>query len=197
MVGRVHEEGGNNRGPLVDPILASVNLAPGYPWCAATVYDVFRGGSQQLGIVNPCPRTAKAVKLWQLADAVCRDSNPSVGAIYVLDHGPPGNVLTEWKCDRYGDDGHTGIVCYVNESNAAETFEVPPEVAAALGLTGTSVIVPPGNLVEVSGNTNRTGSREGDCVWLKVGPSPEVIHGGMLLGYVQLDRAVQQPLALS
>lgn len=190
----IHEEGGNNRGPEVDPILASVNLPPGYPWCAATVYDIFREGSRQLGIVNPCPRTAKAVKLWQLAEAASRDSNPSVGAIYVLDHGPAGNVLTEWKCNRYGDDGHTGIVCYVNASDAPETFEVPEAVATLLGLPAgtTSVIVPPGNIVEVSGNTNRTGSREGDCVWLKVGPSPEVIHGGMLLGYVQLDRAAQR-----
>ena len=191
----VAEVGGNNRGPRVDQFLASTGLSPGYPWCTAAVYFWFREASRRLNLVNPCPKTAKAVKLFQLADAVCRDSNPSAGAIYVLDHGPPGNVLTEWKCDRYTDDGHAGLVLFVNDSVAPVEYDVPDVVATLLGLPAgsTSVTVPAGNLVEISGNTNRAGSREGNSVWLKVGPSPEIIHGGMLLGYVQLDRA---PLAL-
>lgn len=194
----VHEQGGNNRGLEVGAFLASVGLPPGYPWCMAFAFWVLREAARRLNLVNPCPRTAKAVRLWQLAETVCRDSNPSVGALYVLDHGSSGNVLTEWKCGRYGDDGHVGIVAFINDGASAATFDVPDSVATLLGLPAgtTSVLVPPGNLVEISGNTNRAGSREGDSVWLKVGPSPEVIHGGMLLGYVALDRAAQRSAAL-
>jgi CHAP domain len=189
----VREQGANNEGPQVDVYLASVGLAPGYPWCAAFAVWTFRQAAQQLGIVSPCPKTAKAVKLWQYADGACRDSNPSVGALYVLDHGTPGDVASEWKAGRYTDDGHTGIIVFVNDTSDVATFTVPDTVATLMGLPAgsTSVSVPAGNIVEVSGNTNRSGSREGDSVWLHVGPSPEEIHGGMLLGYLQLDRAVQ------
>ncbi len=47
-------------------------------------------------------------------------------------------------------------------------------------------------LTEVSGNTNAAGSREGNCVWCHNG-QPEVSHGGTLLGYIYLDRAMQPP----
>lgn len=39
-------------------------------------------------------------------------------------------------------------------------------------------------LTEISGNTNATGSREGDCVFRHDG-APEVSHGGVLLGYLR------------
>lgn len=192
----IHEIGGNNRGPDVERFLASVGLGPGFAWCAALVFYVFRHVAQQLGITNPCPKTAKAVRLWALADGACRDSNPSVGAIYVLDHGTPGDIAAEWKSNRYTDDGHAGIIVCVNDTTAPIDFTVPDAAATLMGLPAgtTSVSVPPGHIAEVSGNTNRAGSREGDSVWLKVGPSPEAIHGGTLLGYVLLDRAAQQPL---
>jgi len=49
-----------------------------------------------------------------------------------------------------------------------------------------------GVLTEISGNTNAAGSREGNCVWRHSGP-PEVSHGGTLLGFIYLDRAMVQP----
>jgi hypothetical protein len=51
-------------------------------------------------------------------------------------------------------------------------------------------------LTEISGNTNRSGSRNGDSVWRHSGP-PEVSHGGVLLGYILLDRAAQAPVVNS
>jgi hypothetical protein len=39
-------------------------------------------------------------------------------------------------------------------------------------------------LTEISGNTNREGSREGDSVWRHEGP-PELSHEGKLLGYLR------------
>lgn len=47
-----------------------------------------------------------------------------------------------------------------------------------------------GDITEISGNSNRTGSREGDSVVRKIG-QPEVVHGGVLLGYLDLDRGAQ------
>jgi hypothetical protein len=49
-----------------------------------------------------------------------------------------------------------------------------------------------GTIVEISGNTNATGSREGDCVFRHTG-QPEVTHGGELLGYLNFDAAAQPP----
>jgi hypothetical protein len=47
-------------------------------------------------------------------------------------------------------------------------------------------------LTEISGNTNEAGSREGNAVARHHGP-PQVSHGGVLLGYLDFDRAAQPP----
>jgi hypothetical protein len=52
-----------------------------------------------------------------------------------------------------------------------------------------------GTISEVSGNTNKDGSRSGDSVWRHVGKDPAAIHGGHLLGYLDMDLAVQYPMA--
>jgi hypothetical protein len=52
-----------------------------------------------------------------------------------------------------------------------------------------------GTISEVSGNTNKDGSRDGNCVWRHVGKDPAAIHGGHLLGYLDMDLAVQYPMA--
>jgi hypothetical protein len=149
------EVGGNNMGAQVERYLASVGLAPGNPWCAAFLFYVFKMAAARLGLVNPCPKTGSTLRMWALADQICRDSNPSVGAVYVLKHSET--------------TGHAGVV----EKIAAD-----------------------GTITEISGNTNREGSREGDSVWRHSGPTPEVIHGGELLGYIQLDRALQPTMPL-
>lgn len=98
----VHEQGGANKGPQVDAYLASVHLRPGFSWCAAFVYWCFDAAARDCGMVNPCPRTAAAVRLWNLADAACRTQVAAPGLVYVLDHG-------------HGV-GHAGIVETVSES---------------------------------------------------------------------------------
>jgi len=143
-----HEVGGNNRGPYVDAVLAEVGLQPGEPWCAAALFSWFERAALQLGIPNPCPRTGSTLEMWALAPDVCRDSNPTVGAVYVIRHS--------------ATTGHVGIIEACGD----------------------------GGVTEISGNTNREGSREGDSVWRHSGPTPEVIHGGELLGYLVFDRAV-------
>jgi hypothetical protein len=149
----VHEQGGQNRGPDVDRFLANVRLPPGEAWCAAFLWTVFDEAAKRLTLVNPLPRTGSTLKLWSLTEPICRDSNPTVGAIYVLKHSE--------------STGHVGIV----------------ESLDGLGNVGT----------EISGNTfNDHGGREGNCVARHSG-QPEKTHGGVLLGYLVMDRAAQPP----
>lgn len=179
----VHEQGGQNTGPEVDVYLASVGLAPGHSWCAAFMFFCFRQAALRLGLVNPCPRTAGAIKVWTLAEPICRDTNPSLGYVYVLDHGK--------------GFGHVGIIACVNDTDAPIDYEIPDVVATLLGMPAgtTSVTVPPGCVAEISGNTNAAGSREGNTVYIHVGTSPEAIHGGMLRGYLNFNLAAQSPSA--
>lgn len=143
----VEEVGGNNRGPDVEVFLSSVGLPPGQPWCAAFVFWCFKQAASRLGRVSPCPKTGAGMRLWHLADSVCRLQGPARGRVYVLSHG--------------GGLSHVGIVEAVNED---------------------------GTVVEVSGNTNKEGSREGNCVWRHTG-DPAKVHGGTLVGYLDFDRA--------
>jgi hypothetical protein len=104
-----------------------------------------------------------------------RNPCPSTGAALSLwrraepycqiDSNPkPGYV---YVLDHGGGQGHTGII----ESVDAD-------------------LVP----TEISGNTfaDARGGREGNCVARHVG-TPEVTHGGSLLGYLALDLAAQSP----
>jgi hypothetical protein len=145
----VHEEGGNNRGPQVSLFLASVGLDPGNPWCAAFLHFCFRQASGRLGLENPFPKTGSSLKVWVNADALCQDTNPQVGAVYVLRHT--------------ATTGHVGIVETLDDIGCGD---------------------------EISGNTNATGSREGNCVYRHHG-EPSLVHGGELLGYLVFDRASQ------
>jgi hypothetical protein len=50
-----------------------------------------------------------------------------------------------------------------------------------------------GQVIEISGNTYAsTGGRAGNCVARHVG-TPEVTHGGTLIGYLDYDAAAQAP----
>lgn len=134
-----------NGGPRVNEYLASVGLDGGYPWCAAFVHWC-AGKARPPGHVNPCPRTAGALRLWQLSPAECHRERPAPGLVFVLDTGDVGGA------------GHVGIV---------------------------EEVVGDGTIITVEGNTNREGSREGDCVarhrW-----APELGKRGRLVGYIDL-----------
>lgn len=85
---------------------------------------------------------------------------------YCKDPNPsPGSV---YVLDHGGGDGHVGII------ESVDAAGVP---------------------TEISGNTFADrGSREGNCVARHVG-TPEVTHGGELLGYLLFDLAAQGPNA--
>lgn len=100
----VKEKGGKNRGPEVDAYLMAAGLDPdrgNYPWCAAFVHHCFMTAAMELGVPNPCPRTARVggnpefpPGLWDRAEWY-RSGHPSEGSVFVIfgDHG-----------------GHTGFV---------------------------------------------------------------------------------------
>ncbi len=163
------ETTGRNRGPIPDRYARQAGLDPtkgAYAWCTSGLLDAFLEAAAERGVPCPFPKTAKAVHVWQLLHERCYEPLPARGYIYVLDHGKPGDIFKEWQTDRYTDDGHIGIVTATDEHG---------EVAD-----------------EVSANTNAAGSREGNC-WAMHHGTPEVSHGGMLLGYLNLERLVAYP----
>lgn len=163
---RVRESGGHNRGTHPDEYNRAVGLDPkgGWPWCTSAWYTLYAEAARQKRVVNPFPKTAKAVEVWNRVDPVCRDSNPGIGAHYVLDHG------RDWATQlaagqRLTDNGHFG---------------------ACVTLDG------PNCKTEISANTNRDGAREGDSWWVHTVPDggdPSSVHGGRLIGWIYLDRA--------
>lgn len=83
-------ETSRNSGPEVDAFLASVGLGPGYPWCAAFVYFCFREAAASVRAPNPCPRTAGALRLWDLCTPqadLTQFVSPDAGSVFVIDHG--------------------------------------------------------------------------------------------------------------
>jgi len=168
----IREVGGNNRGPWPDYYAETVGLDPkgAYPWCTSALYCIFREAARQKRVNNPFPHTAKAVEVWNVVynDPVlraCIDPNPAPGRIYLLDHGKAwASELGSGK--RLTDNGHAGICSTVVDLSCGD---------------------------EASANTNGAGSREGDR-WAIHHGTPEVSHGGVLLGWIDLDRVQLHPV---
>ena len=105
---------GRFRSPDIDGWCQAVGLiassadvgAQGWPWCAAFVRACFEDACGELEdaqpagsapIVNPCPRTASALHLFNQAPTGSERSIPAPGDVFVLVH-------------HDGIHGHTGIV---------------------------------------------------------------------------------------
>lgn len=76
-----------NAGPHINEWLALVHQPPGKSWCAAFLHGVFFAEALERGIPCPFPRTAGALRVWELADPGRRRMFPGRGLVYVLDHG--------------------------------------------------------------------------------------------------------------
>lgn len=104
----------SNRGPFVEPILRSVNLGPGNPWCAAYVYDT---GTIALPGMWPGPRTGGCQALAEYARTHA-----------VLVPGPPqrGDVFLLWefvKLEQTWRFAHTGFVVKPHGDGSCDTNE--------------------------------------------------------------------------
>lgn len=83
----IREATGNNDGPLVEKILASVGLPKGYAYCMATIYYVYKVASEQLGVKNPIVQTAGALDFYNRMPASTKVKVPRSGDIGIMDFG--------------------------------------------------------------------------------------------------------------
>lgn len=83
----VHEIGGNNRGERIEEYLAAAHAKPGDPWCASFVSWAFIQAAAALGVPNPMRPTAGALHIWRDAPELCRSKTPTIGSIFVINHG--------------------------------------------------------------------------------------------------------------
>ena len=137
----VSEEGGDNRGQMVEHFLRGVHLPPGQPWCAAFVHHVghsahfdhvSRRSSWPLPATGSCEALARAAR----AGGVLRDE-PYVGDIFLLYSSARRRFV------------HTGIVVGVLDEELVHERDVHV-------------------CVTVEGNTNDDGSANGHSTLRKV-----------------------------
>lgn len=138
----VHEEGGNNRGQMIERFLRGVDQAPGQPWCAAFVHHVgywshfdYRSGTSSW----PLPATASCYMLGQFAK--------QRGVLH--EEPQDGDVFLLWnmKLVRFA---HTGVVARVRGCGSTPGGGVWYDCDT------------------IEGNTDIDGRREGDGVMRRV-----------------------------
>lgn len=120
---------GRFESPEVAARLAAVGLDRPAPWCAAEVFHCFEVACSTpdvddvrgLSVPNPCPRTASALHLWELAPLQCRTQLPAPGDVFIVDHGQ--------------GRGHCGIVATVSPDGQSIT-SVEGDTNAAGSSTG-------------------------------------------------------------
>lgn len=83
----VHEMGGNNRGARVEEYQRAAGGRPGEPWCAAFVSWAFIKATEAMGVPNPMAPRLGALSVWTHAPEACRSKTPTIGSIFVIDHG--------------------------------------------------------------------------------------------------------------
>lgn len=111
-----------NSGPEIDEWLAYVHQPPGKPWCAAYTVAMSVKAAKACGVDNPCPRTAGALRMWELAPDSCKTQLPAPGDIFVLDTGEPGGAGHVGIVETVSPDGKT-ITSIEGNSNQAGSRE--------------------------------------------------------------------------
>jgi hypothetical protein len=157
----VREEGGNNRGQLVELFLRASDAKPGQPWCAAFVHYVGFWSHYDHVLHRsfwPLPRTASC---WVLGEFARRHG--------ILAREPqPGDVFLVFDPGRQRF-AHTGIVVSVLASEQRPSGQLWYECRT------------------IEGNTNEEGSREGNAVAQKHRRFyPDA--GDRFVRWVELDR---------
>jgi hypothetical protein len=109
----VREEGGNNRGPIVERFQAVIGKAEGEPWCVSFVQYVLREVDHvKGGPPHRLPLTESSQLLWQAAPQELRLHDPEVGAVAVWRKAPGvghAGVVHELVGDNvFTVEGNTG-----------------------------------------------------------------------------------------
>ena len=140
----VSEQGGDNRGQMVELFLRGVQLPPGQPWCAAFVHHVgyashydqlLRRSSWPLPATGSCEALARAARAARAAGALREE--PHVGDVFLLYSARQRRFV------------HTGIVVGVDGEEQVHARDVH-------------------TCVTVEGNTNADGSANGTTTLRKV-----------------------------
>ena len=140
----VGEQGGDNRGQMVELFLRGVQLPPGQPWCAAFVHHVgyashydqlLRRSSWPLPATGSCEALARAARAARAAGALREE--PHVGDVFLLHSARQRRFV------------HTGIVVGVDGEEQVHARDVH-------------------TCVTVEGNTNADGSANGTTTLRKV-----------------------------
>ncbi len=159
----VSEQGGDNRGQMVEHFLRSVHLPPGQPWCAAFVHHVghaafydhaSRRSSWPLPATGSCEALARAAR-----EGGALREEPQVGDIFLL--------FSRLRRRFF----HTGIVVGVQDEERAPERDVH-------------------TCVTVEGNTNDDGSANGHSTLRKVRTFREA-DGHRFIRWAEMARAVR------
>jgi len=103
-IGVIEVPPASNRGPRVEEYLKSVNLGPGYAWCAAFVYWCFKQASLSINCVNPLIKTGSCMNHWAKTTGEKITMQEAVKNPLLI---TPGTIFI---ISRKGGMGHTGIV---------------------------------------------------------------------------------------
>lgn len=117
----VREQGGRNRGPIVDEYLRASGVDPtkdSYSWCAAFVVWCVRKAALDLGVANPLPRTPGVHKMWRRAEQRFCTQRPMPGAIFCIDHGEG-----KGHCGFVDDVGGTHLTTIEGNTNVGGSRE--------------------------------------------------------------------------
>ena len=157
----VGEQGGDNRGQMVELFLREVGQEPGAPWCAAFVFHVgYWALYDHRGLRSswPLPRTASC---WELGEFARRRG--------ILGEQPmEGDVFLLYSRD-HGRFAHTGfVVDTLGGTHGRKTFEC----------------------MTIEGNTNDDGSNNGNNTLIRKRPF-DLERGDRFIRWVDLDRRAQ------
>jgi hypothetical protein len=119
----IREQGGNNRGPLVELIQQTIGIANRESWCASFVQTCIAYAEVKTGVLSPIFPTEGTRSMWEDTTKTQRVKyTPLAGAICVWQHG------TSWQ-------GHTGFVVSCDEKNFSAI-----EGNTESGIVGTRVV---------------------------------------------------------
>lgn len=114
QVGQDEKPHGSNWGHPVQDYLHSVGIDFPASWCMSFVFWCYQEAATQLQGINSAIKSGGVLNVWNKADSAIRATVPSVGSVFIMDHG-------------HGL-GHTGIVekfddnfIYTVEGNTNDT----------------------------------------------------------------------------
>lgn len=141
MVG-IREQGGNNRGRLVELIQETLGKAEGEPWCMSAVQTALAWAELRTGKKSPIFASEHCMTVWNETPKEQRvKSIPAPGAIIIWRHGA-------------GPSGHTGVTASAVAGGQFTAIEGNTES----GLTAAGIVREGGGCYETRRNTFGVGS---------------------------------------